>query len=186
MTTVRPIRSLLIRCSCHREHIAINARLCVVRKNCSMIFDKIKNLEHYGAVHRHIIDVVRFINEETCSGCEDGTYGINNEGAFVTIETYETKDAAECCIECHDSYIDVQVMIDGVERAGVCHRAACSELDHDPGRDFRKLEGAVDFLTLRAGSFMIFFPDDGHMPKVRLGPSPETVRKAVFKLPVQL
>lgn len=149
-----------------------------------MIYDNLNNFEKYTCLHPHFTDVLNFLDPEPCTGFQDGRYDINDQGTFTIIETYETKEAADCFIECHRKYIDVQVVIEGVERVGVCHRSGCDASPYDEEKDFQKLEGDVDFVTLGTGSFMIFFPDDAHMPKVKHGEDPETVKKAVFKVPV--
>ncbi|MBI4683191.1 MAG: YhcH/YjgK/YiaL family protein [Nitrospirae bacterium] len=151
-----------------------------------MIYDKLEHLNKYQCMHKHFTDVFRFIESGPLSERSDGKYEINDQGAYAVIETYETRDLSDCFIECHRKYIDVQVVIDGIECVGVCHRSSCAELPYDEEKDFQKLEGDTVLLTLGAGSFMIFYPDDAHMPKVRYGGSPGTVKKAVFKVPVQI
>ena len=135
-------------------------------------------------MHEQFIDVLRFLESEPVSRLADGKYEINDQGAFAMIETYETKESADCFIECHSKYIDVQVVIEGIEQVGVCHRSSCEESACDKEKDFQKLEGDVDLLTLGAGDFMIFYPDDGHMPKMKHGGSTGRVKKVVFKVPV--
>jgi biofilm protein TabA len=151
-----------------------------------MIHDKTENIIKYTCMHKHFIDVLRFFESAPVSERLDGKYEINDQGAYVVIETYETKDASDCFIECHRKYIDIQVVIEGIERVGVCHRSACDAFLYDEEKDFQKLKGDTDLLTLGAGSFMIFYPDDAHMPRVRYGASSGTVRKAVFKVPVRM
>ncbi|MEW6600374.1 MAG: YhcH/YjgK/YiaL family protein [Nitrospirota bacterium] len=150
-----------------------------------MIFDKIENFRQYVCVHDHFIDILRFLEAMPISDRPDGKHEINDKGAYVSIETYETKNISDCFIECHRKFIDVQVIISGIERIGVCHRSACEALPYNEEKDFQKLEGDTDLLTLSSGGFMIFYPDDAHMPKVKHGTAPERVRKAVFKVPVR-
>ncbi|RJR22212.1 MAG: DUF386 domain-containing protein [Nitrospiraceae bacterium] len=151
-----------------------------------MIYDKIENFILYLCVHEHFTDVLHYIESMPVSERPDGKYEINNKGAYVIIDTYDTLDISDCFIECHRKYIDVQFVIEGIERVGVCHRSVCDALPYDEEKDFQKLKGSTDYLSLRAGSFMIFYPDDAHMPKVKYGEVPETVKKAVFKIPVQV
>lgn len=151
-----------------------------------MIHDKTVNFNKFKCMHKHFADVLRFLEVAPISEQSDGKYEINDQGAYVIIDTYETKEISDCFIECHRKYIDVQVVIEGIEHVGVCHRSACEAFPYDEEKDFQKLKGDVDFLALGAGSFMIFYPDDAHMPKVRYGEASETVKKAVFKVPVQI
>ena len=149
-----------------------------------MIYDTIENFNKYTCMHPHFIDVLNFLNSEPCEGLPDGRHDINDKGAFAIIETYGTKEQTDCFIECHRTYIDVQAVIEGRERIGICHISDYNGSAYDEEKDFQKLEGDAEFLTLSAGSFMIFYPDDAHMPKVKAGESSETVKKIVFKIPV--
>ncbi|MBI4827189.1 MAG: YhcH/YjgK/YiaL family protein [Nitrospirae bacterium] len=150
-----------------------------------MIFDKIPNFIKYQCVHNHFIDILKFLDAEPIADRPDGRYEINHQGSYVAIESYQTKDTPDCFIECHRKYIDVQIMIDGVEGMGVCRKSECDEPSpYDEEKDLQKLKGDADMLTFRAGSFMVFFPDDAHMPKIKYGDSSGMVRKAVFKVPV--
>jgi len=135
-------------------------------------------------MHKQFPDVLRFIESEPLSERSDGKYDLNAEGAFAIIETYTTKEVSDCFIECHRKYIDVQLVVQGIEYVGVCNRAECDENEYDEEKDFQKLEGDSDLLAFRDGSFMVFYPEDGHMPKVKYGNSSETVKKVVFKIPV--
>jgi beta-galactosidase beta subunit len=49
-------------------------------------------------------------------------------------------------------------VVRGVERIGVCPRAACRSTAWDEASDVEKLEGEVDLVTVRAGSFAVFLP----------------------------
>ena len=151
-----------------------------------MIYDKTENINKYKCIHKQFADVLHFLESAQGSEWSDGKYEINDQGAYVIIETYETRDVSDCFIECHRKYIDVQFVIEGIERVGVCHRSACDAFTYDEEKDFQKLMGDPDLLTLGTGSFMIFYPDDAHMPRVRYGGSSGTVKKAVFKVPVQI
>jgi biofilm protein TabA len=151
-----------------------------------MIYDTIDNFAQYHCIHKHFMDVSRFLEATPGPERSDGKYEINDQGAYVIIETYETKDVSDCFIECHRKYIDVQVLIEGIEHVGVCHRSACAEFSYDEEKDFQRLTGDADLLALGAGSFMIFYPEDAHMPKVRYREASRKVKKAVFKIPVQI
>lgn len=150
-----------------------------------MIFDTLNNFRQYQCVNNHFIDISKFLDTEPIADRADGRHEINHQGSYVMIESYQTKDASDCFIECHRKYIDVQIMIVGVESMGVCRKSECNESSaYDEEKDLQKLMGEADMLTFRAGSFMVFFPDDAHMPKVKYGESSGIVRKAVFKVPV--
>jgi YhcH/YjgK/YiaL family protein len=114
-----------------------------------------------------------------------GKYKIGRKGTFALVQEYSTKDESEGFIECHRKFIDIQYLAKGSERVGVRAKSACAPLiPYDPEKDFQKLKGKVDFITLDPDVFAVFFPDDGHMPAIKYGKKNEKVRKIVVKVPV--
>ena len=79
------------------------------------------------------------------------------------------------------SYIDVQYVVKGVERIGhVPITRVVERTPYDPERDVTLYERGESFVTLPAGSFAIFGPDDVHSPCVS-ATGPASVRKVVVK-----
>jgi YhcH/YjgK/YiaL family protein len=50
-------------------------------------------------------------------------------------------------------------------------------------RDFQPMSGVGNFLDVFAGAFVIFFPDDAHMPGLQAS-QPEPIRKVVLKVKI--
>ena len=149
-----------------------------------MIFDQLSNFHLYLPLHPQFAAVRAFLQRTDADALAPGRYEIDGQGAFALVSEYQTRARAEGFIECHRRYLDIQLLTQGAERIGICPRSAGRELPYDSEKDFLKLEGSVDYLTLRPGAFAIFFPDDGHMPNLRLGSVPRAVKKVVFKIPV--
>lgn len=149
-----------------------------------MIFDQLDNFPLYLSLHPHFADTWAFLKTHEADALVPGRYEVNAGGAFALVSEYATRPLAESFIECHRRYIDIQLLTRGAEAVGVCSRAACRELPYDAEKDFLKLVGPTDRLTLRPGSFAVFFPDDGHMPMLQLDGEPVAVKKVVFKIPV--
>lgn len=78
------------------------------------------------------------------------------------------------------------IALQGTEKAGYCHLHSCVSFEYDPRKDFQRLKTPehFDFIALAPEKFVIFFPDDAHMPKVMVGKSPTRMKKIVFKVPV--
>lgn len=149
-----------------------------------MIFDQLDNFPLYLPLHPHFADAWKFLRGCDPDALPPGRHEVNTRGAFVLVSEYVTRPLAESFIECHRNYIDIQLLTRGAEAVGICCRSSCRELPYDAEKDFLKLEGPADRLTLRPGSFAVFFPDDGHMPMLQLAEKPAEVRKLVFKIPV--
>jgi YhcH/YjgK/YiaL family protein len=151
-----------------------------------MIFDRLDNFPLYLPLHPHFADVWAFLEENNPDSLPPGRHEVNTRGTFVLVSEYATRQLAESFIECHRNYIDIQLLTRGAEAVGICNRIACREFPYDSEKDFLKLEGPTDRLTLNPGSFAVFFPDDGHMPMLQLEDTPVQVKKVVFKVPVSV
>ncbi|HCE46935.1 MAG TPA: YhcH/YjgK/YiaL family protein [Lentisphaeria bacterium] len=149
-----------------------------------MIFDTLKNGSIYLPVHPEFKHVFRFLSRKDLSKLALGRHEIGRNGTFAIVQEYLTKDESEGFIECHRKYIDVQYVSSGIEKSGITAKSACTEATkYDKEKDFQKLKGRTDFITLNPSVFAIFFPDDGHMPCITAGKRKSKVRKIVFKIP---
>ena len=146
-----------------------------------MILDTLNNLEKYYPLHGSFSTIINFLNKDTLEELKPGRYELK-DGVYTIVNKYLTKDISECFIECHKKYIDVQIVTKGVELVGICSKQDCFESLYDEEKDFQKLVGEVDFITLKEGYFVIFFPQDGHMPQVKINHNSEEVKKVVYKI----
>ena len=149
-----------------------------------MIIDQLCNFPLYLPLHPQFAAAHAFLQAHAADDLPPGRYEVDGRGAFALVSEYQTRPLAECFIECHRHYIDIQLLLSGREGIGFCSRSAGREFPYDEEKDFLKLEGNTDFFTLQPGAFAVFFPDDGHMPTVLLDGTPAAVKKIVFKIPV--
>lgn len=109
-------------------------------------------------------------------------------GFFALEQVYLAKPRAEGFFEAHRKYIDVQVIVDGVEVMEVEEITRLElTMDYDRERDLSKFSTVAPQaarLVMRAGDVALFFPSDGHMPSLQLDGAPRLVRKTVVKVPV--
>ena len=150
-----------------------------------MIYDTLKNGLIYLSVHPEFKKVFSFLAHGNLSKLALGRHEVSRNGTFAIVQEYPTKDELDGFIECHRKYIDVQYISCGIEKCGVSAKSACAEATkYDKEKDFQKLKGKTDFITLEPSVFAIFFPEDGHMPCITAGKRKSKVRKIVFKIPV--
>lgn len=91
------------------------------------------------------------------------------------------KKPADAKLEIHDEYIDIQVVVSGLESFGWSERADVRLPlgDFDSGKDIRFFDDAPQtYYTLKPGQFTIFMPDDAHAPMVGEG----RVKKLIVKV----
>lgn len=149
-----------------------------------MIFDTLPDFKNYLGLHPQFPQVLKFLNSTKLEQLASGRHEIPASQCFALVSEYTTKGPAESMIECHQKYIDIQIIIQGVETIGICPKSACQAAPYDPAKDFQKLEGEVSFIIMRPGNFAVFFPQDGHMPGVQYKDKVAKIKKVVVKIPV--
>ena len=101
---------------------------------------------------------------------------------FVNIQEYAPKVPTEDRYEAHRHYVDIQLILEGEETVKVADTGSMEiTVPYSDERDvmFGHATGGKDYL-LRAGDYLILYPEDAHMPCIRAGS--ETVKKAVGKV----
>lgn len=150
-----------------------------------MILDRIENKDCYVAAHPLFREAFAFIEEYLKNPAEPSTYEICGTDLFAKVQDYETHE--EGAFEAHDRYIDIQFVVNGVEKVGYVNRKKLGvAVQHDVEADvmfFKDGEDCVEFL-LTPGEFAIFFPDDAHKPSQKVG-TVAHVRKMVLKVKIQ-
>lgn len=107
-------------------------------------------------------------------------------GVFALEQSYLTKARSAGKMESHRQYIDIQVVVAGMEIMllnDVRHLSVTEDLT--PGKDLIFYKDAATSSALRfvAGEAAVYFPADGHMPGLAID-EPTLVRKIVLKVPV--
>jgi YhcH/YjgK/YiaL family protein len=148
-----------------------------------MIADCLEHADRYLVLHAGLRPAFDFLRQTGLERLPDGRIDLDGDRAYVLLQRYATHPPAEGRLEAHQRYLDVQCLLSGSERIGYAPVPAGRAVatPYDAGRDIGFYAGDCDFLTLRPGGFMLFWPWDGHMPGCHDGP-PATVRKAVVKL----
>lgn len=149
-----------------------------------MIKDKLCNAEYYYGLSNNLKKGFEWLKNTDLKNLKDGKYFIENETVYANVQTYETKDQAP--YERHHKYIDIQYMIDGTERIGVCDYTNCSvEEPYQEEKDieFMSCKNEEEFHTLSAGEFLIFYPQDAHKPSLKTDKR-KIVKKVVIKVAI--
>jgi biofilm protein TabA len=116
----------------------------------------------------------------------DGRYEILGQDVFALVQSYSTVPPAERKYESHRDYIDIQYVAAGEE---VTYYAPIEQLQvmaaYRPDKDvlFYAEPSQATPLQLGAGSYAIFYPQDGHKPGC-INTAPSFIRKVVVKVRV--
>lgn len=109
-----------------------------------------------------------------------------DEQSFVLEQAYNSKDREECFFESHKKYIDVQFILGGEEIIEVSNANLLAvALAYNEELDFVKYEDKKECssVVLKAGGVAIFYPQDAHMPCIKVKESVKVI-KAVVKVGV--
>jgi YhcH/YjgK/YiaL family protein len=109
---------------------------------------------------------------------------IEGEQLFAIVEACAGRTRAEAKLECHRRYIDIQLVLEGIDEMGWKPLVECvgPATDYDAARDIQFFDDApASWIATPPGSFCLFFPDDAHAPLVSTG----MIRKVVLKIAVQ-
>ncbi len=148
-----------------------------------MIIDRLENAAQYLSVHTRIGEAFHYLQTTDLLTIPPGKYAIDSNDVFAIVQEYETINADSEQMESHKKYIDVQYMISGSELVGhaLFHKQSPSK-PYDPENDFMLFADKPSFFSaLDAGTFMVFFPTDLHMPCIMAG-NPTMVKKVVVKV----
>lgn len=148
-----------------------------------MIVDKIVNLGLYfnGGKFCKAFDYIR---QSNLQDLPVGKYEIEGKEIYALVSEYNSKDLSEGKIESHKNYIDLQYIIKGEENIGFASKDNQEIiLPYDAEKDFMLYHGTVTLFPLNEGMFMILFPDDLHMPGIKINEN-TTVKKLVIKIAV--
>ena len=146
-----------------------------------MIIDELKNAAEYYELGDRIEIALKYLAATDFLALDPGRYEIDGENIFAIVESYNSKPMEAGFWEAHIKHLDVQFVAAGEERLGYAPVTGLKPNPYDEERDFYKLEGTGDFVTLRAGQFAILKPLDAHMPGIFVN-EPSPVKKVVVKI----
>lgn len=105
---------------------------------------------------------------------------------FILEQVYSSKERNECLFESHKKYIDIQFIVYGEEIIEVVNsKNLISAQEYDEEKDiviYKAIKQASPII-LKAGDLAIFYPQDAHMPCIRVNICDKII-KAVVKLKI--
>ena len=146
-----------------------------------MILAKLSRAGRYAALHPLFARAFEFLGGTDLMALAPGRHDIDGEQLFAIVEACAGRTRAEAKLECHRQYIDIQLVLEGIDEMGWKPLAECTDpaTDHDSVRDIRFFNDApASWIATPPGSFCVFFPDDAHAPLVSSG----MIRKVVVKI----
>ena len=106
---------------------------------------------------------------------------------FAIEQSYYTKKLADSLFESHVKYVDMQFLVSGSEIIEVAHIDTLeieSEYNKEDDYSLYKVTPGSSNITMKKGDLLLLFPEDGHMPGIRINSKSQKVFKTVVKVPV--
>jgi biofilm protein TabA len=153
-----------------------------------MITSSLAQLHWYKTISPNFEKAIKYALSTDLATIETGKYPIDGENVLAIVNEYTTKPASDCDPESHRDYADIQIMIAGAERFG--YTPLEDQLATTPYRPENDVAfysippEELNYITLRPGQFIIFFPSDIHQPEV-FTQQPQLVRKVVLKVALE-
>ena len=145
-----------------------------------MIIDSLTQADKYISLHKDFKLVFDYLKENDISEMACGSYKLRGDEVFFNLQEYETKPVQK--LEAHKKYIDIQVVAVGEELMGYTNIANTTVTEeYDVDRDVMFLSGEVSKLKADNKTFLIFYPEDAHMPALSVNEQ-KWVKKAIFKI----
>ena len=149
-----------------------------------MIIDSLGNAPMYYNMCPRIAAALRWLQEADLAKLELGKHSVEGDEIYALVQEYDTKPAEDGYWEAHRQYVDVQYVASGTELMGYANVNEMVAGDYDAAKDKLVLDGDGDFFMVTAGNFVVFAPQDAHMPGACME-KPEKVRKVVVKVRMQ-
>lgn len=149
-----------------------------------MIIDNIENLKIYKNIPNEVID---FLSRLNLSDIELGKK-VLSDNVYLNIEEYSTKLLENAKFESHDKYIDIQLLLNGMEEIYYTSRFGLNvNIPYNEERDITFYSDPVKkfpSVKLDGSNFMMIFPHEAHAPQVSIDENIQKVLKVVVKIKV--
>lgn len=147
-----------------------------------MIIDKLENIGMYASVNPLFAQAIEFLKSTDLNAHELGKVVLKEDELFVNFAAARPKTKDDAKIETHNNFIDIQIPLTGTELMGYMPRKDLAEAEYNAEKDITFYTGhATDYLTVKPGMFVIFFPEDAHAP----GVTEVELKKAIVKVRVK-
>lgn len=151
-----------------------------------MIFDDIRNIKNYAEIDEKIVNFIINLKSDTPLG---KIYLSDDRLTFANVEEYTTKTVENCRLEAHKKYIDIQLLLEGVEELDYTGVEGLNVAEaYSKERDIMFFETPARVLNrviLEKGKFALLYPHEAHQPQMAYKNTPSKVKKVVVKIPIK-
>lgn len=148
-----------------------------------MILSTLSQSDRYAGLHPLFPRAFEYMRNTDLYALTPGRYPIAGEDLFAIVEHVPGRSREMARLEAHRRYIDIQLVLDGIDEMGWKPLADCYNpvSEHSVEKDIRFFHDApASWIATPPDHFCIFFPEDAHAPLVSEG----VIRKVIFKIAV--
>lgn len=151
-----------------------------------MIIGNINHLELVPFLPKKLKEAIEYVKTNINSNTPVGRYDIDGNNSFVLVQEPTTRDINSALPEFHNKYLDIQILLTGLEGMAVSKRPPHTEIVED-----KLAEGDIAFnqtaedetvFTLFPDDFVIFYPNEVHKPLCAINNKITGIRKIVVKV----
>lgn len=148
-----------------------------------MIIAHLRDLPIYGHIP-FLSEISAFLASHELGTFAQGDYEIRGQDLYFRVLRYAPKDPSEVSLETHQQYIDIHILLEGIE---VIPTASAEHLvpvtQYDPKTDMQLFTAStyVSEIVMQPQMWAVFFPGESHASK-RYGEQNSAVKKIVFKI----
>ncbi len=155
-----------------------------------MIIDKLRNVQSgfypdllsgESGLSKRLATGFNYLLTTDLAQLEVGKIEIDGDQVFALVQEYESKPMEQGRWESHVNYIDIQCVVEGEESIGYANVDDVELGEYNEAKDRYVPQGEGSFVTVGAGMFGLFMPEDAHMPNMAVD-EPAPVKKVVIKV----
>lgn len=140
-----------------------------------------RNKEQYYVLCPRFQKAFEWLESNDLASLAPGRHVVDGDDIFVNVSEMELRPRERAALEVHNEYIDIQVVIKGVEEFGWSPRSSVKNEREafDPANDIGfYTETPEMFYTMHEGEFCILMPQDAHAPMLGSG----HIKKLIVKV----
>ncbi len=148
-----------------------------------MILDTLANGSRYFGVHEGFRKAFEFLSRADAKELPPGRTEIDGDRLFALVSKGPGRGRRGARLETHARYIDLQYIIAGIDMMGWKPASACKRPSgpFDSEKDVGFFDDDPEaWIAVQPGAFVVFFPDDAHLPLLSAG----EIHKIVVKVAV--
>ena len=143
------------------------------------------NSELISLSNPRLIKALEWLETTNLDGLPPGKHQIEGDAIFGIVSRGQTAPDETAQFEAHRRYIDIQLMIAGVESIGVALTDSLTVAEpYNDERDIVFFRNPPDFrrIPILSGDFLVLMPNDAHLPTRPLKEPGEDFFKVVVKV----